>query len=108
MPVQNLRGSLSPPNRSGNHVSSPRARHTHGAYNALMPQFSESEQSWNDRARTFNYRCRGCRECIAFADQELYFRQGLCTPCFDVIAAEARDVPDSRMEEIRRRGGYGE
>jgi hypothetical protein len=55
-----------------------------------MPQFSESEQPWNERAKELNYCCRACREYIPFEDQKLYFARGLCTPCFDVIALKAK------------------
>jgi hypothetical protein len=81
--------------------------HTAGVQCA-MPQLSESEQAWTERARELNYRCRGCREYIAFADQELYFARGLCTPCFDVIVAEAGHSSNSkkRLEEFRLRGGH--
>jgi len=71
-----------------------------------MALLSESEQEWNERAKLSNYRCRDCREFIAFGDQELYFRQGLCTPCLSAREEERRTSSDprKRLEEMRSRG----
>jgi hypothetical protein len=73
-----------------------------------MGEISRSEQEWDGRAADLNYRCRVCRQQIAFPDQQLYFAKGLCAPCLDVINVE-RDNPNSkrlkRLEEIRTRGG---
>ena len=73
-----------------------------------MPEISRSEQEWNNRAEDLNYRCRVCRQPIAYPDQALYFAKGLCAPCLDILNAE-RNNPNSasrkRLEEIRSRGG---
>lgn len=72
-----------------------------------MGELSTSEEDWNKRASLNNYRCRVCRNPIAFADQELYFAKGLCTPC-SLRLDEERNGPNSasrrRLEEIRGRG----
>ena len=61
-----------------------------------MALLSETEQDWIERAKLTNYRCRDCRELIGFADQELYFSQGLCTPCKNIRDEERRGLPDPR------------
>lgn len=73
-----------------------------------MGETSQSEQEWNARASDLNYRCRVCRQQIAFPDQQLYFAKGLCSPCQDALNEE-RDNPNSqkrkRLDEIRSRDG---
>ena len=75
-------------------------------YNADMALLSGSEQDWNERAKLSNYRCRDCRELITFADQESYFRHGLCAPCLEARDEERRTSSDprKRLEDIRSRG----
>jgi formylmethanofuran dehydrogenase subunit E len=70
-----------------------------------MALLSGSEQEWNERARISNYRCRDCREFISFGDQELYFQQGLCTPCLTAREEERRtsSEPRKRLEHMRSR-----
>jgi hypothetical protein len=76
-----------------------------------MAQISTSEEEWKERAELFNYRCRGCRERVTFQDQNLYFVQGYCAPCFAAIN-EKRFGPNSdtekRLEQIRGRWGHAE
>ena len=61
-----------------------------------MALLSGTEQEWNERAVLSNYRCRDCRELISFADQEHYFRQGLCTPCLNAREEERRAHSEAR------------
>ena len=77
-----------------------------------MAILSTTESEWNERATLFNYHCRNCKAIIAFDDQELYFRSGLCTPCLEEKKRESAATPDDRagvrLEQIRSRGWTGE
>lgn len=61
-----------------------------------MARLSESEQEWKERVELSNYRCRDCRELIRFADQESYFKNGLCAPCLKVREEERRGSSERR------------
>jgi hypothetical protein len=63
-----------------------------------MAQLSTSPEEWNERAALSNYRCRGCRNLITFEDQNLYFVQGYCAPCFEKL-------PEKRFGPRSDRGG---
>ena len=73
-----------------------------------MAILSATESEWNERAALFNYHCRSCMALIAFVDQELYFRSGLCTPCLEEKQREMAAIPEDRagvrLEQIRSRG----
>jgi len=63
-----------------------------------MARLSESEQEWKERVELSNYRCRDCRELIRFADQESYFKNGLCASCLKAREDERRGLPDPRRQ----------
>lgn len=75
-----------------------------------MAQMSLTEQDWNERAMLFNYRCRACRSLITFADQQLYFSQGACSPCFQEMNEQRHGASSpvvKRIDQIRSRRESG-
>jgi hypothetical protein len=74
-----------------------------------MAELSTSPEEWNERATLSNYRCRGCQNLITFEDQNLYFVQGYCAPCFESLNPK-RFGPSSdrgnRVQQIRDRQSH--